>query len=318
MFIKIALILSIVLQFSAALMAVPLIKKTKFNISWILISIALFLMAIRRLIELIPFIQKNTTLPEVTFAHWLGIFISIFLLVGVFYIRKIFDFLKHIDELRKESEQKVLETIILTEEKERRSFAKDLHDGLGPLLSSIKMLASALSQTKQEAKNKKIVDNMNLVAGEAITSIKEISNHLSPHILDNFGLISALKSFVDKVNISKGIRIKIDSNINEERLDFNVEVVLYRVICELINNTIKHASSKNIKIDLFKESQQLNIHYTDDGKGFDINDVLIKTEGRGYANIQSRIRSINGQLIFESQPNSGVDVKIYLKLYAKN
>jgi len=97
-----------------------------------------------------------------------------------------------------------------------------------------------------------------------------------------------------------------------------VEVVLYRVICELINNTIKHASSKNIKIDLFKESQQLNIHYTDDGKGFDISDVLIKTEGRGYANIQSRIRSINGQLIFESQPNSGVDVKIYLKLYAKN
>jgi len=318
MFIKIALILSIVLQFSAALLAIPLIKKTKFNVSWILISIALFLMAIRRLIELIPFIQKNTTLPEVTFAHWLGIFISIFLLVGLFYIRKIFDFLKHIDELREESEQKVLETIIRTEEKERRSFAKDLHDGLGPLLSSIKMLASALSQTKQEPKNKKIIDNMNIVAGEAITSIKEISNHLSPHILDNFGLISALKSFVEKVNVSKSIKIKIDSNINEERLDFNVEVVLYRVICELINNTIKHSSAKNIKIDLFKENQQLNIHYTDDGKGFDINEVSIKTEGRGYANIQSRIRSINGQLIFESQPNSGVDVKIYLKLYAKN
>lgn len=318
MFIKIALILSIVLQFSAALLAIPLIKKTKFNISWIFISIALILMAIRRLIELIPFIQKNTTLPEVTFAHWLGIFISIFLLIGLFYIRKLFDFLKHIDQLREESEQKVLETIIRTEEKERRSFAKDLHDGLGPLLSSIKMLASALSQTKQDAKNKRIIDNMNLVAGEAITSIKEISNHLSPHILDNFGLISAIRSFVDKVNISKTIKIKIDSNINEERLDFNVEVVLYRVISELINNTIKHASAKNIIIELFKESQQLNIHYSDDGKGFDINDVLIKTEGRGYANIQSRIRSINGQLIFESWPNSGVDVKINMKLNAKN
>ena len=317
MFIKIALILSIVLQFAAAILAIPLIKKTKFNISWILISIALILMALRRLIELIPFIQKNTTLPEVTFAHWLGILISIFFLIGVFYIRKIFDFLKHLDELREESEKNVLKTIIRTEEKERRSFAKDLHDGLGPLLSSIKMLASALSQTKQEAKNKKIIDSMNVVASEAITSIKEISNHLSPHILDNFGLISALKSFSEKVNVSKNIKIKINSNINEHRLDYNVEVVLYRVICELINNTIKHAAAKNIKIDLIKENQQLNIHYQDDGKGFDINEVLTKTEGRGYANIQSRVRSINGKISFESKLNSGVDVSIQLKFYEK-
>lgn len=107
MIIKIALILSIILQFAAAILAIPLIKKTKYNVSWILISSALVLMAIRRFIELNPFIQKNTTLPEVTLAHWLGIIISLIILIGIFYIRKIFDFQKHIDELREESEKKV-------------------------------------------------------------------------------------------------------------------------------------------------------------------------------------------------------------------
>jgi signal transduction histidine kinase len=317
MFIKIALILSIVLQFIAAILAIPLIKKTKFNISWILISIALILMAIRRFIELVPFIQKETSLPEVTMAHWLGILISIFFLIGVFYIRKIFDFLKQIDVLREESEKKELNTIIRTEEKERRSFAKDLHDGLGPLLSSIKMLASALSKTKQETKNKNIIDNINVVAGEAIISIKEISNHLSPHILENFGLTSAIKSFVDKVNASKSIAVKIDSNLNEERLNYNIEVVLYRVICELINNTFKHAKAKKIKIDLKKDGQELKMLYTDDGIGFRMEDVLAKSQGRGYANIISRVRSINGKIDFKSQPSSGIQINLQLKLNAK-
>ncbi len=317
MFIKIALILSIVLQFVAAILAIPLIKKTKFNISWILISIALILMAIRRFIELMPFIQKDTSLPEVTMAHWLGILISIFFLIGVFYIRKIFDFLKQIDVLREESEKKELNTIIKTEEKERRSFAKDMHDGLGPLLSSIKMLTSALSQSKQDAKNKKIIENINVVASEAIISIKEISNHLSPHILENFGLTSALKSFVDKVSVSKSIQIKINSNLDEERLNYNVEVVLYRIICELINNTFKHASAQNININLKKDGQELEMIYTDDGKGFKVEEVLANSQGRGYANIISRVRSINGKINFKSQPNLGVQINLQLKLNAK-
>ncbi len=318
MFIKVALIFSILLQFTATVFAFSLIKKTKYNISWILISIALVLMAVRRIIELVPFYHNNETLPEVTFGHWLGILTSLIILIGVFYIRKIFNFLEHLDKLREESEKKELKTIIRTEEKERRNFAKDLHDGLGPLLSSIKMLASALLQNNQDPKNKKIIENMNVIAGEAISSIKEISSHLSPHILDNFGLTSALKSFTEKVNVSKAIKIKIDSNIKDQRLDYNVEVILYRVICELINNTFKHASAKNIKIKLHLENLLLNVHYADDGKGFDTKEVLSKTEGHGYANIVSRIRSINGHLQFESQPDAGTNVDILLKLNEKN
>lgn len=317
MLIKVALILSIVFQFAAAIIAIPLIKKTKYNVSWILISIALVLMAIRRIIELIPFIQNNAGAPDVSLAHWVGVLTSFVIFIGVFYIPKIFNFLEHIDKLREASEKQVLITIIQTEEKERRNFAKDLHDGLGPLLSSIKMMASALLQTKQEAKNKKIVEAINVIASEAINSIKEVSNHLSPHILDNFGLLSALKSFSEKVNVSKSLKIKIDSNIGDKRFDYNTEVVLYRVVCELVNNTFKHASAKNIKMDLFLDNQELKLNYTDDGKGFIKEEVLSKTNGRGYSNIVSRVRSINGQLQFESQPNCGVDVKINLKTHAK-
>ena len=222
---------------------------------------------------------------------------------------------KKVERSRNESEKRVLNAIIHTEEKERRRLAKDLHDGLGPLLSTVKMAVSSLVQMEQDAKSKEIIINTDLVITEAIRSLKEISNNLSPHVLDNFGLASAIKSFSGKVNMAQGVHISFNSNMFDDRLNYNTEVVVYRVVCELINNTIKHAHAMNIEMQLTRHNRIVTLVYTDDGKGFDVTEVLCgQSEGMGYANIMTRIKSIKGIINVESETDKGIKAIIIVNV----
>ncbi|MEZ5199318.1 MAG: histidine kinase [Bacteroidales bacterium] len=147
MTLKIALVIAILLQLFAAITAITLIKRTKYNISWIVLTIALLLMAGRRIFELIPLMSKTEEPEVITVGNWIGVSISILVAIGIIFIKKIFKYLARMEDFRARTESRILSTIISTEEKERRRFAKDLHDGLGPLLSSIKMSISSLSET---------------------------------------------------------------------------------------------------------------------------------------------------------------------------
>ena len=214
-----------------------------------------------------------------------------------------------------ETEKRILNAIIETEEKERRRFAKDLHDGLGPLLSTVKMAVSSLSQAEHNSKNAEIIHNTDLVITEAIRSLKEISDNISPHVLDNFGLSSAIKIFASKINATRTINIVFNSNMENERLEYNTEVILYRVVCELINNTIKHAKAKNLNITLTRHKNHITLIYTDDGVGFDVNHVLGgQNEGMGYSNIMTRIKSIKGSINIESETEKGTKVIILVNI----
>ncbi|MDE7375031.1 MAG: sensor histidine kinase, partial [Odoribacter sp.] len=146
---------SLFLQVVAAVIAISLFKRTKFNASWILISIGFLLIAVSRVFELWPTIYPEMEDEMLIVQRWLAFIISLVLLVGVFYIRKIFQFMRRVDEIRRESEKRVLAAVIRTEERERQRFAKELHDGLGPLLSVIKMLVSGLDGKKSPEMNDK-------------------------------------------------------------------------------------------------------------------------------------------------------------------
>jgi signal transduction histidine kinase len=301
-----ALILAIILQFAGAMVALGSIRLTRNALSWILISVGFLVMAIQRFIEFIPYVWRGWEKDVAAINTWLGILTSVLIAVGVILIRKIFDFLKKAERSRQESDKRILNAVIQTEEKERRRLAKDLHDGLGPLLSTVKMAVSSLSQKEENAENKKIIDNTDYVITEAIRSLKEISNNLSPHVLDNFGLASAIKTFSGKVSSAQTIQISFNSNMFDDRLDYNTEVILYRVVCELINNTLKHADAKHIEIDLTRHNKLITLVYSDDGKGFDVNEVLCgQSEGMGYSNIMTRIKSIKGIINIESDKNKG-------------
>jgi signal transduction histidine kinase len=314
MIIKIALIISVVLQFAAAIIAISLIRLTKKNIAWWLISMAFLVMAVRRVFELLIFIDPESNQLGGMWNSWLGVLISLLMLFSLVFIRQIFNIQKKYNEFRLKQEAEVLSAVVRTEENERLRFAKELHDGLGPLLSSVKMSVSTIRKKMGEIPDSRIIDNTEKMIDESITALKEISNNISPHMLNNFGLFNALDSFVAKIQSTHAVNILINSNIENKRYGQNIEVVYYRVICELISNSLKHSSAKRINIDLFEANNDLWLEYNDDGTGFNPAKVSQKSSGMGLPNIRSRINSLNGTCVIKSEKGKGMSVSIKVKL----
>ncbi len=312
MSLKIALILSVVLQFAAATIAMSLIRRTKTNIAWWLISAGFLLMAIRRLFEIQEVFDPENDFISGLLNSWTAVFISVIMLLSLIFIKRIFNIQKQIETLRKQNESRVLSAILRTEENERQHFAKELHDGLGPLLSSVKMAISA--STYIENDNKAVLVNAEKLIDESITTLKDISNKLSPHVLVNFGLLKAVKSFINRLQIISDPILKFNSNIDEKRFAYNIEVVLYRVIGELVSNTLKHAGAHNIYIDLMADEKYISLKYIDDGIGFDVGREEQDLTGMGYSNMKSRIKSLNGTFQIFSEPGEGIRVDILISI----
>jgi len=314
MFIKIALILSVILQFLAAIIAISLIRRTKYNVSWMLISSGFILLAIQRYTELIDLLDFPMHSRKTIWESWLSFSIALLLLVGVIFIKRIFKWLQQIDNLRKQNEARVLSAILKTEESERLKFAKELHDGLGPILSSVKMSISALSRSITRENDRKIVENTAKLIEESLLSLKEISNKLSPHILNNFGLLKAIESFISKLGNASDIQIDLLNNIENKRFDYDIEVVLYRVVCELIANTLKHSGANHISIEIMETENMIKLIYTDNGIGFDEQILDGQNKGMGYSNIRSRIKSLDGSMLVKTFSNEGVWVNVSIKI----
>ena len=313
MAILIALVLSVILQLGAAFFAVSLIKRTKYNVSWILISISFSFMAVQRVYDLIFIFHSNQVLEQTSIvSSWLSVVISLLIFIGTFFIKKIFNLQDRIESLRKGNEQRIFSAIIKTEERERQTFAKEIHDVLGPILSSIKMAISALTFSPDSKTDKEIIKKTTLSIDEAIITIKEISNKLSPHVLSNYGIERAVKNFTDTITCNKDFDISIDSNISSVRFDYNIETVVYRVVCELISNTIQHADARSIRISLLQNATHLQFDYSDDGRGF-VFESLSDT-GMGLSNIQSRVASLHGSCIIQSAPNKGFSASILIPI----
>ena len=305
MVIEILLIISVVLQIVAAIVAIGLIRRTKYNLSWMLFTVALTCMAFMRLAEYVQITSLKTILrlpPE--FFVWMGVVTSLCVALGMLLVKRIFNYIASTENQRRIRERRILNTVLRTEEKERLRFSKDLHDGLGPLLSSAKMSVSALAADKTDERSREILRNASYVIDEAIRSLREISVNLSPHILKDFGLARAVSNFIGRLPHS-GMRIHFSTNLHAERFDADIEVILYRVICELINNSIKHSGAAEASVSLIRIDSLIRLDYRDNGCGFETGGVE-QQEGMGIANIRSRISSLKGDFTLSSSPGRGM------------
>jgi signal transduction histidine kinase len=307
----IALIISIVLQIIAASIALRFMKLTKYRISWILLSLSFVLMAVRKIIQLFEYFRGTPSYTWQMIDEWVEVLISFMIIVGVILIRELFYSLKRADIDRLRVEKRVINAIINTEENERKRFAKDLHDGLGPIMSTVKMSLSALGERIKDPTDTTILNNTNHLVNEAINTLKDISNNLSPHVLSNFGLSSALSAFIAKINQTKAIGIDFKSNMETIRLETEKEVVVYRAACELINNSIRHSGASRIEIDLNKHEKFITLQFYDNGRGFDTSSLGGEdTKGMGLSNIETRVKSVDGVFILESTPGKGTSALI--------
>jgi PAS domain S-box-containing protein len=212
---------------------------------------------------------------------------------------------------RKMMEQKIMEAIFRTQEESQSRYAQELHDGLGPVLSTLKMYIEWLCSDKNVINRDQIKGNALHAVDEAISQAKEIANNLSPHVLQRFGLLNALKNYTDRIKLNHNISFTIQSKITE-RLPADIEIMFYRILLECINNSIKHAQAENISIQIDKQVQKILVTYADNGKGFDVEKTTKETKGMGLFNIQNRIKLIGGVMNIRSVIGRGTRIDIIL------
>lgn len=216
---------------------------------------------------------------------------------------------------RKAMEQKMLSMMIETEQKERKRFAADLHDELGPILSTLKLYTDLLKKDEfKKISRAEVLKNVDELCNLSIRTAKEISARITPNILQDFGLACAIKEFTKFINESGAIKIHVKSEQYTIRTRNLLESVLYQATKELINNTIKHASAENITIELRSTDTQIVLYYRDDGIGFDVKKQLELSQGLGLNNIVNKVQTIKGNCDFLSNTGEGLMVVITVKL----
>ncbi|MBQ5595280.1 MAG: sensor histidine kinase [Alistipes sp.] len=311
--VEILIIVSIVMQVVAIAIALRLVNKTKFKALWVCCIIALALLCVERVMQYNIF--QGAEPSDLTRA-WVGIVVSLSFSICVVCARLLVFHVERMAHLRQMLENRFMTALLRTEERSRATFSRELHDGLGPLLSSAKMSLSALNRANLKDSERAILMNTSAVIDEAIRSLREISNNLSPHILNDFGLARGIRHFVDRLGTLRDTNVEFITLLKDERYDSNIEVILYRVACELINNSLKHASATHILVTLREERGLLIMEYNDNGIGFNYSDV--ENNGMGLSNIRSRISSLNGKFELSSSVGRGMSARITVSINGEN
>lgn len=202
--------------------------------------------------------------------------------------------------------------VIDSEEKERIRIAKELHDGLGQLLSSAKLNMSGLEDGIQKEDEFLLKNSLNII-DDAVKEVRNISHNMMPTALMNYGIIEAINGFVTKINDTKQIAINFDYEGLNISLEKELEIAIFRIVQEIINNMLKHSSAKNIDMLFFNEEDKLKMLIKDNGKGFDVTEID-KSTGIGWQNIYSRVLLLNGKILVNSQIGMGTEISITIKV----
>jgi two-component system, NarL family, sensor kinase len=204
--------------------------------------------------------------------------------------------------------------VLQAEEDERQRIAKDLHDGIGQMMSAAKMNLSAF-ESETEFSNKEKQQSFGKIitlVDESCKELRNVSHNMMPNALLKNNLAAAIKEFIDKLD-SKKLQVHCYTEGIEERMDANMETVFYRIIQECVNNVIKHAEATTLDISILKDKDGIDATIEDNGKGFDATDKT-KFEGIGLKNITTRVEYLKGTVDFDSSPGKGTLVAIHIPL----
>ncbi len=221
---------------------------------------------------------------------------------------------QHIRELEKDKQLVAVDSMLKGQEEERSRLAKDLHDGLGGLLSGVKFSLSNMKDSLIVTPDNMAVFERSLdMIDTSIRELRRVAHNMMPEMLTKFGLDEALKEYCNTVNATKLVTVKYQSHGMETRLEKSIEIIVYRIIQELLNNVLKHAVATEVFVQLIREESRLNVVVEDDGKGFDTS-LPENNKGAGWANIRSRVEYLKGQLEIHSEQGKGTLVNIEFKV----
>ncbi len=247
-------------------------------------------------------LRKRTSQRNVYLVTGIGVILLSLLLLR-FYRHKRTIALQRITQL--EGERKLLAARFLVEgqEEERKRIAKDLHDGLGVLLATARMQFSGIRDANRE--NKLLIEKAGRLLEQAATDVRRISHNMMPGLLVKFGFFEAAEALIEQVDDTGRIRASIYIEGAPHRFDEKTEIMLYRILQEMVNNTLKHAGAAGIRVEIQIMQQGIRMIYEDNGKGFDVDEKL-NSQSIGLNSIQSRVNYLGGVLNIKSAPGRGV------------
>ncbi len=194
-----------------------------------------------------------------------------------------------------------IEATIQSQESERKRFAQDLHDSIGQLISSLRLLLSSLDHNSSLQDKVNMVSKSEIILDEMHKEIRSVAFNLMPQTLIQLGLLPALKEMALRINQSGKVQIAVQGFELPERLPEVQEISLYRIVQEWTNNVLKYSNASKIEIQMVGHEDEISVTIEDDGDGFDTA-RLLKGEGNGWKNIQSRLNLVKGEIDIESRP----------------
>lgn len=214
-----------------------------------------------------------------------------------------------------EGQQKVisLQSMINGQEAERTRIAKDLHDGLGGIFSTVRMHYSTLQAEVPQLNDSTLYKKTRDLIGAASEELRRVAHNMMPEVLLKLGLPEALRDMSNNISAGKMLSVNFQSYGLDERLDRTCEVMLYRIIQELLNNIIKHAAATTVLIQLNREGNRLSLVVEDNGRGFDAVEAGDR-QSMGLNTVKSRVEYLRGQLSIDSVPDVGTTVLIDILL----
>lgn len=213
---------------------------------------------------------------------------------------------KQLHQLRQDQRFMTLQAMIQGEEFERARLARELHDGIGILLSSLKLgIAQSKPKVNSPFHPERLIDR-------ASSELRRITQNLMPTALQKYGLITAIEDLCDELSFSKELQITFQHFGVTSTGDDTIDLQLYRIVQELLHNVIKHAAATEVLVQFLQRDQRLFITVEDNGKGFD--PIVSRKKGQGLRNLQSRVNYLNGQLTIHTQAEKGTTISIEVQL----
>lgn len=214
-----------------------------------------------------------------------------------------------VKDLLKTQETKALQSMVQGKEEERRHLAKELHNHLGSLLATVKVNLNGL-ESKDEVKQEKIIG----LVDQACQDVRNLSHELHMGVSENFGLIPALKELTSHLQRSNGLQVMFSASLDIVILDSDNEIMIYRIVQELVSNVLKHAGATKLTISLtgFEEGNLVNILVEDNGKGFEPEKLDKASKGIGLDSLMEMIQKLDGEFEIDSSVKSGTTVSVDL------
>lgn len=260
-------------------------------------------------------LQQEVVLQTRTTERNTSIYGALFILLTAFFVvvyyrqkSKRIRLLKEKEIQRLEEEKKVLAARALVEgqEEERKRVAQELHDGIGVLLSSVKLQFTRIED--QQPENAPLIQQARNMLDKAAGDIRRISHNIMPGNLIRYGLDAAVEDLFESINESGLIKAETAVQPGETKLSENFQIMVYRIIQEMVNNTLKHAEATNISL-VINYNDHFSLQYADNGKGFKPEEVMAGTT-LGLKSISSRVNFMEGEMNIESSPGKGTSVFI--------